>query len=302
MRIVVTGANGAIGQQVLRLGLLEPLELVAAVRSELAASQLPSLPEGQGRVAQIDYSSPETLRAAFEGAHALIHLPGVLLERGGSTYELSNVETTRVALEAALRSGVKKIVLVSAVGADAETQNRFFRTKGQAEELVRRSGLSYTILRAPLVLGPGTEGAAALQRNATQSSAWLLGGGQHIQQPLDVKDLALASLRTAIQTGVARNRTLDVAGPERLKDRELVLRAARLLGREPRIYSIPLAPLRGLLALRTRLLGPGFSPDTLEVIVADTHIDAQAAAKELGISLSPLELTLRRSLQLGGPA
>ena len=302
MRIVVTGANGAIGQQVLRLALQEPLELVAAVRSEHAASQLPSLPEGQGRMARIDYGSLETLVPAFEGAHALIHLPGVLLERAGSTYELSNVETTRLAVEPAQRGGVKKIVLISAVGADAEAQNRFFRTKGQAEELVQRSGLSYTILRAPLVLGPGTEGAAALQRNATLRSPWLLGGGQHVQQPLDVKDLALASLRTAIQTGVARNRTLDVAGPERLKDRELVLRAARLLGQEPQIRSIPIAVVRGLLALRTRLLGPGFSPDALEVIVADTLVDAQAAAKELGISLSPLELTLRRSLQLAKPA
>jgi len=296
MRVVLTGANGAIGREVLRLALAEPVEIVAAVRSERAERQLPPLPEGRGRVARIDYGSPESLRVAFEGARALIHLPGVLVERAGSSYELSNVATTRVALEAARVCGLEKVVLVSAVGADPSSRNRYFRTKGEAEQIVQASGLTYTILRAPLVLGPGTEGSQALTRN-TRGSAWLLGGGKHLQQPLDVKDLALATLRSALQAELARNRSLDLAGPERLPERELIQRAARLLGREARIRSIPIVPLRWLLALRTRLLGPGLSPDALEVIVADTHVDAMPAAKELGLSLSPLELTLRRSLE-----
>ncbi len=234
---------------------------------------------------------------AFQGARSLIHLPGVLIERAGSSYERSNVETTRVALQAARTCGLEKIVLVSAVGADPGSKNRYFRTKGEAEDSVRSSGLAYTILRAPLVLGPGTEGARALLRNATRRSAWLLGGGKHLQQPLDVEDLALACLRTATQTELARNRTLDLAGPERLLDRELTERAAQLLERSVRIRSIPLSPVRWLLAARTRLLGPGLSPDAIEVLVTDTRVDAQAAAKELGLSFTPLEQTLRRSLQ-----
>ena len=56
-------------------------------------------------------------------------------------------------------------------------------------------------------------------------------------------------------------------------------------------------PVRWLLAARTRLLGPGLSPDAIEVLVTDTRVDAEAAAKELGISLTPLEQTLQRSLQ-----
>ena len=301
MRIVITGANGAIGREALRRALSEPIEIVAAVRSERAARELPPLPATRGRVARIDYASPETLVAAFEGARSLIHLPGVLVERAGSTYETSNVDTTRVALEAARICGLKKVVLVSAVGADSSSRNRYFRTKGEAEDIVRSSGLVYTILRAPLILGPGTEGARALVRNTMHRSAWLLGGGAHLQQPLDIHDLVVATLRTAIQMGVARNRTLDLGGPELLPERELIERAARLLGREVRIRSVPTTPVRWLLAARTRLLGPGLSPDSIEVILADTRVDAKAAAEELGIAFTPLELTLRRSLQPAKP-
>lgn len=234
MRIVVTGANGAIGREVLRLALSESIEVVAAVRSERAAAELPPLPKTRGRAARIDYASSQTLVEAFEGAQSLIHLPGVLVERAGSSYERSNVETTRVALEAARICGVKKIVLVSAVGADPDSSNRYFRTKGEAENSVRSSGLNYTILRAPLVLGPGTEGARALVRNASQRSAWLLGGGRHLQQPLDVKDLALACLRSATQTELARSRTLDLAGPERLSARSFSSRSRPCVGCSPR--------------------------------------------------------------------
>jgi NADH dehydrogenase len=297
-RIVVTGANGAIGQQLLRSGLTQPLELVAAVRSERAASQLPPLPQDRVRVAQIVYDASETLAAAFAGAQALIHLPGLLIERPDSSYELANVETTRATVEAARASGVGKLVLVSAVGADPSSKNRYFRSKGEAEEIVRRSGVGYTILRAPLVLGPGTEGARATRRHVSRRSAWLLAGGRNLQQPLDVDDLAKAALNAASQAEVARDRTLELAGPECLPDREIIERAASVLGREVRIRSIPVAPVRWLLALRTWIRGPGFSPDAIEVILGDTRVDAKAAAEELGISLTPLDLTIRRSLEL----
>src|SRR5208282_3644798 len=99
------------------------------------------------------------------------------------------------------------------------------------EAMVRASGLCYTILRAPLLLGPETEGAAALERNAGGPKAKLIGGGRNFQQPLYVDDLARAAL-AACQPSIASNRTLDLVGPVSLPERELVERAARLLGHQ----------------------------------------------------------------------
>ncbi len=134
--------------------------------------------------------------------------------------------------------GVQKIVLVSATGADETSRNRYYRTKGQAEALVRTSGLNYTVLRAPLLLGPGTAGAATLGRHVNQSRPKLIGGGRNLQQPLCVDDLARAAL-AATKPSVANNLVLDLVGPVSLPERELVERAARLLGRQVRIGSIP---------------------------------------------------------------
>lgn len=270
------------------------VEALACVRSERAEKQLPE--DAQG-VARIAYDEPESLDRAFKGAGAVVHLPGVLIESPGSSYEQANVETTRAVVAAAVRTGIEKLVLVSAVGADAESSNRYFLSKARAEDCLRESGIAFTVVRAPLVLGPGTEGAAALQRNSRGPVARLIGGGSHRQQPLDVGDLARAALRAA-EPERARDRVLDMAGPEGLLERELVARAARAQGRSVRVRDLPLWAMRLLLRVRGLVAGPGFSLDALEVITTDTDVDPAPAARAFGLELTPLEVTLRRSLGL----
>src|ERR1700733_108941 len=122
MKIVITGANSAVGQAILRCGPKQEgaaNSFVAAVRSARAAEQIRSQPGMANSVVQISYEDPASLDAAFEGADAIIHLAGILVESPDSTYERANVESTRAVVEAAKRTGVPmKIVLVSATGAD----------------------------------------------------------------------------------------------------------------------------------------------------------------------------------------
>src|SRR5262245_1565179 len=262
--IAITGANSAAGRALL---CAERLPFIACVRSERAEAQLGALPPGT-RVARIDYARPETLRAAFERARAVRHLPGLLVERRDASYAQANVETVAAVLEALPRERAIKLVLVSAVGADARSTNRYYATKGQAEELVRAAPVESAILRAPLLLGPGTEGEAALVRQLAGPRVRLLGGGLQRQQPLDVRDLARAALR-ATEPGVAAGRTLDVVGPESVPYRALLERTARLAGGplEVGALPVPIAALRLVLRARRLLLGPGFSEDALQVIM-----------------------------------
>ena len=298
MRIVITGANSASGQAILRCAPeagVAPNALVAAVRSESAGDKIrPLLGEGSS-LAQVSYDDPSSLDRAFRGASAIIHLAGILVERPGSTYEQANVAPARSVVEAAKRAAVAKLVLISATGADEKSSNGYYRTKGQAEAVVRSSGLCYTILRAPLLLGPETEGTAALARNSRGPKAKLIGGGRNFQQPLYVDDLARAAL-AATQPSVASNRTLDLVGPVSLPERELVERAARLLGHEVRISSIPKGLLSFMLAIRQRVFGPGFSADAVEVITANTRLDSQPAASNLGIQLTGIDEMIKKSL------
>jgi uncharacterized protein YbjT (DUF2867 family) len=304
MKIVIIGANSAVGQAILcwkRQHGAGADAIVAAVRSDRAAEQIRPLLNNLDNgisAARISYDNPGSLDVAIQGASAVIHLAGILVERPGSTYEEANVASTRSVLEAARRCGVKKFVLVSALGADETSSNRYYRTKGQAEALVRGSGLCYTILRAPLLLGPGTEGSVALQRNANGPKTKLIGGGRNLQQPLHVVDLARAAI-IATQPSLASNRILDLVGPVSLPERELVERAAQLQGHNVQISSISKGLLSFVLALRQHFAGPGFSRDALEVITAGTRLDPLPAAAELGISLTGIDQMIKDSLGQG---
>ena len=301
MKVVITGANSAVGQAILRCGskqTVTPNTFVAAVRSARAAEQIRPLLGDSNDLVQISYDDPSSLDAAFHGTSAVIHVAGLLVERPDSTYEQANVASTRSVTEAAKRSAMQKFVLVSATGADETSSNRYYRTKGQAETLIRASGLCHTVLRAPLLLGPGTEGAKALRRNTSRGRARLIGGGRNLQQPLYVDDLARAAV-IATQPSVAKNLTLDLVGPLSLPERELVERAARLLGRRVRIGSIPKYLLSLVLGIRQRIASPGFSRDALEVITADTRLNPQPAATELGIQLTGIDEMIKNSIGQG---
>jgi NADH dehydrogenase len=298
--VAITGANSAAGRAILRRAACDaaPIEIVAAVRSERAARTLGG---AASRVACISYADPASLEAAFRGASAVIHLAGILVERPGSSYEEANLATTRAVAEAAARSGVRHLVLASAVGADPASANRYWRTKGEAEAVVRASGLPHAILRIPLLLGRGTEGAAALRRHLRRSNVVLPAGGRTLQQPLDVEDLARAAIAAA-SAAIDPGRALDLVGPVSLAERELVERAAHLLGRRVRVWAVPTRLVRLALALRQRLAGPGFSADALEVITADTRVDPVPAATALGLRLTPLDEMIRHSLETDAPA
>jgi uncharacterized protein YbjT (DUF2867 family) len=299
-RVVVTGANSAVGRAMFRLAArcTRPTTLVAAVRSPSAFEKLPPQPPEQG--ALISYDDPLSLSTAFAGASAVVHLAGTLIERHDSTYETANVQTAKAVAAAAERCALKKVVLVSAIDADAQSQNRYWRTKGEAEAAVRNCGCAHTILRAPLLLGPGTEGTLALVRHLSHRSVALPGGGRHRQQPLHVDDLARATL-AASDPAVATNRTLDLVGPVSLADRDIVERAARLVGRHIRVRTVPIPLIRTVLRIRRAFGMRGFSPDVLEVITTGTDIDPSPAARELGIVLTGLDEMIADSLAVAAP-
>ncbi len=299
MSIAITGANSAVGQAILRVarGLTPSPDLVACVRSARSAATLPDL--AGARLAEIAYDRPASLDAAFAGTAAVIHLAGTLVERPGSTYQTANVDTTRAVVDAAARQGVAKVVLVSAVGSDLASSNRYWRSKAEAEDLVRRGAKAWTILRVPLLLGAGTEGTAALQRHIAHPAVRLPGGGRNLQQPLAVDDLARGAL-AACDPAIASGQLLELVGPVAVPDREIIERAAKAAGRTVRIGSVPVVLLSALLRIQRLFTGPGFSAEVVEVITADTNVDPAPAAKALGLTLTGLDDMIAASVAATG--
>jgi len=292
--IAVTGANSSVGLSLLgHLTGAGDTHVVALVRSERAAASLPRSSAITVRV--VPYDDEAGLSGALAGAACVVHLAGILIEWPGTSYETANVGTAEAVARAAAAAGVEHLVLVSVVGASAASPNRYFRTKGQAEQVFSRSGLAATILRTPILLGAGTAGAASLQRVVRGGKARLLGGGTYTMRPLDVDDLseAIAAICRTRPDGVVVH---ELVGPEPVRYRTLVERAARAAGADVSLRSTPIALAKAGAWIRSRIRRGGVTPTVLDVITMDEVVEKNADV-ELGVTLTPLDETLAKILQ-----
>lgn len=292
-RIVVTGANGSVGKNLLAHAARDgDVEVVAAVRSERAAASLQGLAGIVVRV--VSSGDADDLARVIKGASSVVHLAGILIESPTSTYERANVAATQTVVEACSRARVPHLVLVSALGADANSPNRYRRSKGEGEGAVERSGLDATIIRTPILLGPDSAGAAAIMRSVTSGKAKLLGGGRYVMRPLDLDDLSRAIL------GVCRSHPRGVhvhelAGPEPISYRDLIERAATMAGRKVSLGAVPIWVATLGAAIGSRLSGGGVTPTVIDVITTSERVTHNADA-DLGVTLTPLSETLEKIL------
>ena len=264
------------------------VDIVAVVRSERAAAALPARPGLEVRVASAD--DVGDLARTMAGASSLVHLSGILIENRTASYEHANVAATEAAVEACRRAGIRHIVLISALGADVRTSNRYRRSKGEGERVVERSGLDATIIRTPILLGPETAGAAAILRSVTGGKVSLLGGGRYMMRPLDIDDLSDAIL-SACRRHPSGVHIHELAGSESISYRELIERVAGMMGRQVSYSGVPIWVAKLGAAINSRMKGGGVTPTVIDVITTSETVTHNADG-ELGITLTPLSTTL----------
>ncbi len=189
---------------------------------------------------------------------------------------------------------------MSILGSDPASGNVCLASKGRAEQILLGSPVPVTVLRVPMVLGPGEIAAFALLGRVHAPLVPLVRGGATLEQPIDSDDVTRA-IESALADGTGEDVVLDLAGPESLSHRELVSRAAKLVGKRPRVLPVPL----GVVSLFARLAerfaaNPPLTPAMLEVLEEDDQIDPAPACARLGLTLTPLDETLRRCLEEDG--
>jgi uncharacterized protein YbjT (DUF2867 family) len=294
VNIAITGANSGVGTILLRhLAARDDIQVVACVRSARAAAALPPTPRISARA--IDYGDRVGLASALTGASCVVHLAGILFESPASTYQTANVDATQAVVDACRKAGVSRMVLVSVLGADSRSTNRYLSSKGRAERIVAESGLSAAIIRTPILLGPAMAGARALVHAAARPTVTLLGGGRHWIRPLDVDDLSRAILRCC-ETSGAGAAVYELVGPEAIAYRDVIARTAALMGHEVSVRSMPvwLAKLGAAIAGWKRQ--GGMTPTVIDVITSDEAVHENADV-ELGVTLTPLSATLEKLLR-----
>jgi NADH dehydrogenase len=289
--LLVTGANGRLGRSLIR-AVAGRRPVRALVRSERAADSLRALPpELRPEIVRVDWADADALAAAGEGAPDWVHLVGILKETRTSRYADAHERPAAALVRAAAKAGARRIVAVSILGAEPGSANACLASKGRADSILLAASAPATVLRVPMVLGPGEAGAFALRAQASAPATLLVRGGATLEQPIDARDLVRA-LELALTAPVERE-ALDLAGPESLTHRALVLRVAALLGRRPRIAPLPLAAATAFaFALERLVADPPLTRAMLGVLEHDDCIDPLPAARALGLTLTPLGETL----------
>jgi NADH dehydrogenase len=221
-----------------------------------------------------------------------VHLVGILKQTRRARYVDAHERTSEAVARAAERAGVRRIVCLSILGAAPESANACLASKGRADATLLMGAVPATVLRVPMVLGPGEIAAFALRAQASAPVAFLVRGGATREQPIDTRDVVAALRLAAAERSTARI-ALDLAGPESLTHRELVACVARVLGKPtPRIVPVPAAIAFGAAALLERLAEPPLTRAMLGVLEHDDAIDPRPAAQRRGLVLTPLAETL----------
>tara|TARA_R100001377_G_scaffold81753_1_gene61471 strand:- start:969 stop:1856 length:888 start_codon:yes stop_codon:yes gene_type:complete len=291
MKIAITGANSRVGQTLVQY-ILDNSEhvVVAGARSVKSLQELPQ--SSRVEVAAISYDAVDELAKVLAGADCVVHLAGILMEGKNSSYRGANVEATAAVVAAAKKASVSHVVFISVIGADVNSENAYFRSKAEAEQLVANSGVSSTIIRTPILLGPGAAGAAAIKWAAGNPKPKLLGGGRYTMRPLDIDDLCLAVVNSC-QAQLHGSATHELVGPQAIQYCDLVKMAARMQGKEVEIGSFPIAVAKFAAGVKGIFQKGGMSPTVIDVITMNEHAEHNAAAA-LGVELTPLEQTLQK--------
>ena len=230
MRIAITGANGFVGTHLAHRLEAEGHELVLISRRS----------GKDDRVFAHDLSDASVLTELFRDCKVVAHCAGINREIGSQTYRRVHVDGTRNVVEAAKAAGVHKIVLMSFLRARANCGSPYHESKWEAEEIVRNSGLDYTIIKAGVIYGLGDHMLDHLSHALHTFPIFaLVGLEEKSVRPLAVEDLVHV-MRAAIVDRRMRRQTIALLGPEEIYLSEAVCRVAEVVGKRPLMFPLPI--------------------------------------------------------------
>jgi len=237
--ILVTGATGFVGRALLPRLAEAGLELRCLVRPSRRSPRLPRGIPVQVSIASL--ADARGLRAALVGVDTLIHLAGA--EWHGRRGDVFGVDAagTRALVEAAREAGVGRIVYLSHLGADRASAYPVLKAKGIAEEFIRQSGLTYTIVRSTLLYGAEDVFLNVVAALVKLGPGLFLmpGDGRISLQPLWVEDL-VTCLEWSLSDLTSLNQTIALGGPEFITFGQMVQTVMEVLG--VRRLVIPVRP------------------------------------------------------------
>ncbi len=256
MRVLLLGAGGFIGREVLATLAGRGHRVVAAVRDIDRAP-----PFGAESAIAIDLNRDIEAAAwlpRLAGIDAVVNCAGILQGTRAQSMDAIHRRAPIALFEACERSGVKRVVQVSAISAQRAAGTEYALTKLAADDRLRASALDWVVLRPSLVYARGAYGGTGAMRAmaALPFAIPVPGDGAQRFQPIAMDDLVRV-VALAIESDALVRRTIDPVGPDALTMREILEDSRRWLGfGAARVIPIPRALVKAATLLGDRFGGP----------------------------------------------
>lgn len=294
--VTVFGGSGFVGRHVVRaLARRGYRVLVAVRRPDLAGAVRTFGNVGQVQPIQANIRDQGSVERAVHGAAAVVNLVGILSESGRQRFAAVHAEGPERIAAAARAAGARRMVQVSAIGADAESASAYGRSKAAGEAAVRDRFPEAVVVRPSIIFGPEDSFFNRFAGMARLSPALpLIGGGHTRFQPVFVGDVAEAVAR-AIDGDAQSGTIYELGGPEICSFRELMELMLAETGRRRLLVPLPFGLARAMASVLQILPGAPLTVDQVEQLKRDNVVSQQAEAEGRtlgGLGIDPVAMQI----------
>ena len=246
--ILVTGATGFIGRSLVRQLTANGHEVRVLLRP---SPRSPRLPKGVPvEVAVVSLNDESGVRAAMRGVDHIYHLASAASQGLQGNLLTTDIEGTRMLANVAAGANIKRMIYMSHLGADRASAFPIHKSKGIAEEHIRKSGVPYTIIRSSIVFGPDDGFTTALS-DIIRNSPGIVpipGDGRTLMQPLWLEDLVTCLIWT-LENPDTLNQTYEIGGGEYFTLRQVLETLMTVTNTRRMLVPLPPPYMRALVVL-----------------------------------------------------
>lgn len=301
--VTVIGGSGFVGRYITQLLAQSGMRIRVAVRNPNKALDLTvSGTVGQIVPVQCNVRNLESVKSVVNGADYVVNCVGILYETGKQTFQTTQYLGAKNIAIACRDNHVKKLVHISALGANTKSTSLYAQTKAKAEEAVLSLMPNSTILRPSIIIGSEDNFFNMFAKIAGISPILpLIGGGVTKFQPIYVKDVATAVLKS-LENPQTDGKIYELGGLAVYTFKELLEKLLFEIGKKRMLVPIPFAIAKIKAWFLQLLPKPLLTVDQVKLLQTDNIVGQNALTlSDLGITPTDINLILPHYLRMYRP-